>query len=154
MKKFLSLALTGVMMFSALPMAYAADVDYKTGTEVSYNAEDPNGDGVLDNKEAYTVTVPAKLAPGGSGDVVASGTWNSSRKLTVTADANVVLTNSINAADQKTLAVTFPSISLAGDNTKAVSDTKVVSVAEMPADALFGTWSGVFNYTVSMGDVA
>lgn len=153
MKKILSLALVGVMMFSALPVAYAT-TDVSNGTQVSYNAEDPNGDGVLDNKEAYTVTVPAKLAPGGSGDVIASGTWNSARKLTVTADANVVLTNSINAADQKTLVVTFPSIALVGDNTKAVSDTKAVSVAEMPADALFGTWSGVFNYTVAMSDVA
>lgn len=153
MKKILSLLLVGVMAFSMIPAAYATTA-HTNGTQVSYNAEDPDGDGNKDNVEAWTVTVPAKLAPGGSGDVVASGTWNSSRKLTVSADANVVLTNSINAADTKTLVVTFPGIALAGSNTAAVTDTKVVSVAEMPADALFGTWSGVFNYTVVMGDVA
>lgn len=155
MKKILSLALAGVMMFSALPIAYAADVDYKTGTAVSYNAEaDNDGDGVADNKEAYTVTVPAQLAPGESGNVVASGTWASNRKLTVSADANVVLANSINATDTKTLDITFAGIELTGSNTAAVSETKAVKVAEMPADALFGTWSGTFNYNVVMGDVA
>jgi len=35
MKKILSLALAGVMMFSALPMAYAADVDAAQGTSVT-----------------------------------------------------------------------------------------------------------------------
>ena len=146
MKKVLSLALAGVMMFSALPVAYAADVDYTAGTAVSYtNAQ---------AKEEYTVTVPASLAPGASGNVVASGTWASNRKLTVTADANVVLANSINAADTKTLTVTFAGIELAGSNTAGVEKTVAVSVAEMPSDALFGTWSGTFNYNVVMGNVA
>ena len=35
-----------------------------------------------------------------------------------------------------------------------VEKTVAVSVAEMPSDALFGTWSGTFNYNVVMGDVA
>ena len=156
MKKILSLALAGVMMFSALPVAYAADVDYKTGTAVSYDAEaDNNGDGVADHSEAWTVTVPAQLAPGESGNVVASGTWASNRKLVVGLTENkVTLKNSINAADTKDLALTFENIALAGSNTAAVSATKAVSVAEMPDDALFGTWSGTFTYNVEMQDVA
>ena len=164
MKKILSLALAGVMMFSALPVAYATNVyenptdETEMGTQVSYNAEDPNGDGVLDNKEAYTVTVPAKLAPGGSGDVVVAGTWNSARKLVVSADESVVLSNSINAADQKTLAVTFNGIELVGDNEVAITGetegaTVAVSVANIE-NALFGTWSGTITYEAGIVDVA
>lgn len=148
MKKILSLALAGVMMFSALPMAYAADVNYDQGTAVEYIAND-------EANEKWTVTVPAKLAPGGSGDVTASGTWASDRQLVVGLTANTVtLTNQTNGTDTKNLDLTFEGITLAGDNTKAVSMTKAVSVAEMPADALFGTWKGTFTYTVEMQDVA
>lgn len=151
MKKVLSLLLVGIMVVSMVPTAFAT-TDYSNGTQVSYNAEaDNDGDGQPDHAEAYTVTVPAQLAPGASGNVVAQGTWASNRKLTVTADDDVTLTNSINAADQKVLDVTFPGIELAGSNTAAVTDTKVVGVADIEA-ALFGTWSGVFEYQVEMVD--
>ena len=99
--------------------------------------------------ESYTVTVPATLAPGESGDVSVSGTWATNRKLTVTAPSTVTLTNSINSSDTKTLAVTFDGIAKTGDNTVSVSDTKTITVADI-SDALFGTWSGVISYTVSM----
>ena len=148
--------LAGVMMFSALPMAYATNVypnptdETAMGTMVEYNAEaDNDGDSQPDNVESYTVTVPAKLAPGGAGNVVAQGTWSSARTLVVTADEDVTLTNSINAADQKVLDVEFPGIVLAGSNTVSVTDTKEVSVADIE-NALFGTWEGVFEYQVEM----
>ena len=154
MKKILSLALAGVMMFSTLPVAYAADVNYDQGTQVSYNAEDPDGDGVLDNKEAYTVTVPALLVPGGdAGKVSVSGTMASNRQLVVTAPETVVLTNSINAENQKVLDVNFDDITMLGSNTAAVSAEAEISV-EAIEDALFGTWSGTIVYTVTPGDVA
>ena len=154
MKKIVSLGLAGLMLLSACPMVYAADVDYQQGTAVSYTADaDNNGDGISD-AEYYEVTVPASLAPGSKGTVTASGTWASNRKLTVSADASVRLTNSINNADYKDLTITFPSIELAGSNTAAVTQSAEVAVAAMPSDALFGTWSGAFNYTVEMGDIA
>jgi hypothetical protein len=59
------------------------------------------------------------------------------------------LTNSINSADQKILDVTFAGIEKAGDNTATVTTTEAVSVANIE-NALFGTWSGKFNYTVEM----
>lgn len=153
MKKILSLLLVGVMVFSMIPAAYAT-TDYTNGTQVSFNAEaDNDGDGQPDSVEAYTVTVPAKLAPAGSGDVVAQGTWSSARKLVVTADPDVTLTNSISGADEKVLTVTFPGIELPGSNTAAVTDTKAVSVAGID-NALFGTWSGTFYYDVEMVDFA
>ena len=151
MKKIVSLLLVLAMAVSVVPMALATR-DYTAGTDVQYNAEaDNDGDGQPDNSEAWTVTVPALLAPGAEGDVVAEGTWASNRKLTVTADATVTLSNSINAADQKVLNVTFAGIGLTGSNTEAVSQTVKVGVADI-TDALFGTWSGTFNYDVEMGD--
>lgn len=168
MKKILSLALAALMVTSVLPVAYAADVDYQEGTEVEYVSADDttigdsNSDGSPDNKEYYTVTVPALLAPGDTGYVVAKGTWASNRKLVVGLKENsVTLANSINAADTKTLALTFANIELVGSNTAPVSNVvaetapngTAISVAAIE-DALFGTWEGVFEYTVAMQDVA
>lgn len=144
MKKILSITLATVMLLSIIPTVFAAENNWQGGTKVEYTAT---------ANEQYTVTVPATLAPGGSGDVVASGTWGSDRKLTVTADKDVTLTNSINAADQKVLDVTFAGIELTGSNTESVSDTKQVTVVNI-TDAIFGTWSGTFNYNVAMSDVA
>ena len=140
MKKILSLTLAALLLVSMIPTAMAAENNWQGGTKVEYTAA---------TNEQYTVTVPATLAPGGSGDVVASGTWGSNRKLTVTADDDVTLTNSINAADQKVLDVTFAGIEKAGDNTATVTATEAVSVANIE-NALFGTWSGKFNYNVEM----
>ena len=151
MKKLISLGLVGVMALSMIPMAFAT-TDYTNGTQVSYNAEDPDGDGNLDNVETWTVTVPALLTPGGAaGTVTASGTLDSSRKLVVTAPETVTLTNSINANDQKVLDVDFDDITMNGDNTKAVSATADIAVADIE-DALFGTWSGTIVYNVEAQD--
>ena len=139
MKKFASLLLAMVMAASLAVPAFAET----QSTTVTYT-----GTGA----ESYTVTVPATLAPGGSGEVKVQGTWASNRKLTVTAPSSVTLTNSIDSGT-KTLAVTFDGIEVTGDNTVGVSETKTISVADI-SDALFGTWSGVISYTVSMGNAA
>ncbi len=141
MKKILSLTLAVLMVVSMIPTAMAADVDYTAGTAVEYTADS-------DANRAYTITVPAELQPGQSGTVTLKGKWASNETVKVTADANVVLTNSINAADTKTLDIGFAGIEKAGDNTEEKTYTEAVSVAAMPADALFGTWSGKFNYNV------
>ena len=141
MKKVISLLLVGAMAISAVPMTLAT-TNYTNGTQVEYTAT---------GSEAYTITVPAQLAPSGSGTVTLSGTWASDRKVTVTANETVTLTNSINANDKHTLDITFAGISKAGDNTQARTYTETVSVAAMPADALFGTWSGTFYYNVEVG---
>jgi len=141
MKKIISLLLVAAMAVSVVPMALAT-TNYTNGTQVEYTAT---------GSEAYTITVPAQLAPSGSGTVTLSGTWASDRKVTVTANETVPLTNSINANDKHTLDITFAGISKAGDNTQARTYTETVSVAAMPADALFGTWSGTFYYNVEVG---
>lgn len=152
MKKTLSLLLVLAMVFS-LSMNVFATTDYTNGTQVSFNGEaDNDGDGNPDASEAYTVTVPAVMAPGDTATVIAEGTWASNRQLVVTADDTVTLTNSINSADQKVLDVTFAGIVKAGSNTAAVSDSAELSIANIE-NALFGTWSGLIEYDVEMQNI-
>lgn len=149
MKKILSLTLAVLMVVSMIPTAFAADVDYKNGTEVEYTGSRTtvNADGTETHNAEYTITVPALLAPGGFGTVTLAGYWPSDATVKVTAEDKVEMVNNINSADKKTLAVTFTAIELAGNNTVAVSDDETVSVADI-SNALFGTWSGKFNYNV------
>lgn len=155
MKKILSLLLVGVMVFSMIPAAYATNVyenpdeNTQMGTDVAYTGSRTTieDDGSATHDVEYTITVPAKLAPAGSGTVLLEGMWPSDATVKVTADPSVEMVNSINSADKKTLAVTFTPIELAGNNTVAVSDDETVSVADISA-ALFGTWNGKFNYNV------
>ncbi len=149
MKKILSLTLAALMIVSMVPTAFAADVDYQNGTEVEYTGSRTtvNADGTETHNAEYTITVPALLAPGGSGTVTLQGMWPSDATVKVTAEDKVEMVNNINSADKKTLAVTFTAIELAGNNTVAVSDDETVSVADISA-ALFGTWAGKFNYNV------
>lgn len=139
MKKIISLALVGVMALSMVPTALAT-TDYTNGTKVEYVGQ---GDA------QYTITVPALLSPGGEGNVTLQGTWASDETVKVTADKTVTLTNSINANDQKVLDVTFAGIEKAGDNTKTVQAVETVCVSDI-SNALFGTWSGKFNYNVEI----
>ena len=143
MKKIISFVLAAVLLVSAVPTALATN-DYSQGTQVVYEAT---------GSESYTITVPAQLAPGGSGTVTLSGTWADNRIVTVTADPTVTLKNSIKAEDQKVLNVNFDGISEAGSNIGSQTFTEGVSVDDI-TNALFGTWSGKFNYNVAMSDVA
>ena len=139
MKKIISFVLAAVLLVSAVPTALATN-DYSQGTQVVYEAT---------GSESYTITVPAQLAPGGNGTVTLEGTWADNRIITVTAEPTVTLTNSIKADDQKVLDVTFAGISEAGSNTGSQTFTEAVSVANIE-NALFGTWSGKFNYNVEV----
>lgn len=143
MKKIISLALVGVMALSMVPTALAT-TDYTNGTQVKY---------VGHSDAEYTITVPALLAPGGEGNVTLEGTWASDATVKVTADKTVTLTNSINPADQKVLDVTFAGIEKAGDNTQSVQAVEAVSVSDI-SNALFGVWSGKFNYNVEYVEAA
>lgn len=143
MKKIISFVLAAVLLVSAVPTALATN-DYSQGTQVVYEAT---------GNESYTITVPAKLAPGGSGTVTLSGTWADNRIVTVTADPTVTLTNSIKAEDQKVLNVHFDGISEAGSNIGSQTFTESVSVDDI-TNALFGTWSGKFNYNVEVSNTS
>ena len=137
MKKILSLGLVGVMALSMIPTAFAT-TDYTNGTKVQY---------VGTGDAEYTITVPALLKPSGSGTVTLEGTWASDCEVVVTADQSVTLTNSINPNDKKVLTVSFDGISALGSNVDTIVATETVSVGAID-NAIFGTWSGKFNYNV------
>lgn len=139
MKKIISFVLAALMLVSAVPAALATN-DYTQGTQVVYTAT---------GSESYTITVPALLTPGSNGTVTLQGTWAENRTINVTAESTVTLTNSIKAEDKKVLDVTFDGISEAGSNTGSQTFTESVSVADIE-NALFGTWSGKFNYNVDI----
>lgn len=149
MKKILSLTLAVLMVVSMVPTAFAADVDYQNGTEVEFTGSRTtvNADGTETHNAEYTITVPALLAPGGSGTVTLQGMWPSDATVKVTAEDKVEMVNNINSADKKELAVTFASIEKAGSNTAVVTASAPVSVANIE-NALFGKWAGKFNYNV------
>ena len=136
--KFVSLLLAMVMAASLAVPAFAET----QSTTVTYT-----GTGV----ESYTVTVPATLAPGESGDVSVSGTWASNRIFTVNAPTSVTLTNSINPKDTKTLNIDFNGIELAGDNCSEILTRGSIQVENI-SNALFGTWTGTITYDISIRD--
>ena len=138
-KKIISLVLALAMSCSMV--AFAAE-EPTHSTLVTYTGE---------ATESYQVVVPAELAPGESGDVVATGTWASNRKLVVTAPTSVTLTSSIDS-DTKDLTVTFANIDAVGNNEEAMSITESISVAEMTG-VLFGTWIGTIVYEAGLVDV-
>lgn len=137
MKKILSLALAGVMMVSALPVAYAADTqDYSLGTAVSVEGA---------STSEYEVKVPAKLEAGTAGNVVATGIWKSDETLIVTTADEIEVTNEETGATTK-VPVVFEGINAAGNDLAAMSISKTVNVEK--GDILFGTWTGVVEYNV------
>ena len=153
-KKLISLLLV-VCMLCSIGTTVFATTDYRNGTDVTYNPADPDGipdSGDEVDLEAYTITVPAKLLPGTEGPVTLEGRWASNRVVTVTAEPSVEMVNSINANDKKTLTVTFAGISEKGDNEKSQKFVENVKVSEI-TNALFGTWSGHFEYQVGIGNV-
>lgn len=136
MKKILSFLLAALMLVSMVPTALAADVDVSEGTTIKV---------VGTGADTYTVTVPAKLAPGESGTVKANGTWPSNQTLNVTAPSSVTLTHGTQTMD---VGITFDGIHQAGNDTGSVSAEQTVAVAA--ASALFGTWTGTLTYTVEL----
>ena len=173
MKKIISLALAVMMLVSLIPTVHAYEEGSRTCPfhnhpvcdicnqcvacnsgycDCSYDDNYTKVEYTATTNEAYTVTVPATLAPGGSGEVAVEGTWGSNRRLVVSADKEVELVNSLNAYDRKTLAATFSGIKKDGNNTATVTATEAVSVGDIE-NALFGTWSGAFFYDVEMINV-
>jgi hypothetical protein len=142
LKKFASLIMVGAMAVGSVATAFATNPAAE-GTKVEY---------VGLGQEAYTVTVPALLAPAGNGDVTVVGTWASNRHLSVTAPQTVTLINDISGADEKVLDITFAGIEKDGDNNIERTYSENLAVADIE-DALFGTWSGKIVYTVGMEDV-
>lgn len=146
MKRIISLILVLSLMlsFSSFVFAdntYTSNSEEDPSTIVSYKGKDISD-------ASYMITVPSLLKPGQSGDVTLEGSWPSSMTVNVTAEKEVELTNSI---DNKTkiLTVNFKGISQIGNNTSPITDVIEPVSVETISNALFGVWSGHFNYNVT-----
>lgn len=161
MKKMLCLALALVMALSLAIPAMAAVTNNSGGTTtVTYDASNP-GEGGSATQENWTVTVPATMAPGGSGNVTVEGQWGASKKLVVGIENDATTVTLSSGDETKALAITFDGISVTGSNGAAITAstagaTKQISVANWgtsnPAP-LFGTWSGTITYTAELKNV-
>lgn len=148
MKRMLCMVLALAVALSLTIPAFAANSvnqssDPQTATTtVTYAAT---------TSETWTVSVPATLNPGGSGDVTANGQWPLNKKLTVTTDNSVTMKNT--GSPDKTLAVTFNTFELLGSNVVSVSKEQPITVGNWSEGnaPLFGTWTGTITYTVALG---
>ncbi len=137
MKKFISFILIMCCLFSTLS-AYAVN-EKSAFTQVVYN-----GTGT----SYYELDVPSKMAPGDSGTVSLTGTWEASKVIKVSSDYDVVMKNS--ADDEEIyLEIYFDGITACGDNVNGISVSKSIDIGYMDY-ILFGTWNGVFNYYVDV----
>lgn len=139
MKRIISLLIIAAIILGTCPTAFATN-DYTAGTRIEY---------VGANVTSWVVTVPAKMTPGEESAVTAQGTWDSNSTLFVTADQEVVLTNNLNTNEQKVIDIMFEGLALNGSDVDSVSKTEPIRLSAI-TDALFGTWSGHFNYNVEL----
>lgn len=112
-------------------------------------AADLSDDGTsISGDESWSLTVPARLAPGQSGRVTLEGSWSNTRQVSVTSDDSILLVSDL--GDYQTLDIYFDGISLSGSNDSWVSDTETIGIESM--NALFGTWVGEFYYSIEVFD--
>lgn len=135
MKKILSLTLAAMMVVSVLPVAYAADVDYKTGTNVT----------VVGDGGEYFVTVPASLEPGQTGTVTAYGKWASNATVKVWTEDTVEVTH-VDTGAKTDVNVTFAGIESAGNDVEDMNVTAPISIDK--GEIRFGEWKGLIEYNV------
>ena len=139
MKKFL-IIFFAILLISLINYVSFADGENSYDTMVEYEGT---------GSEEFLVTVPAYLEPNSSGKVSISGTWSSMRMLEVETDSKIELVNSLNKNEKKDLLIDFDGIYLVGSNTDSLSLEKDISIGDIE-NVLFGTWSGVLVYNVSM----
>jgi len=117
----------------------AAPVDVEDTTIVTYT-----GTGT----KQYVLSVPATMAPGASETISLTGTWPFNERVVVEAQDKVTMYHDLKKSDTKVLDVTFAPIELDGDNCFEVAADSLISVADI-TNALFGTWTGTINYTLT-----
>lgn len=139
MKKILSLALAALMVVSAVPTAFAAEIpEVGTTTVTLVGTAETSG-------STYEVTVPAKMAPGDTADVVIEGSWKSTETLKVTAPEKVTLHYGDQSMD---VGVEFAGINQIGNDKDIINTSCSVKLEDKTAT--FGIWTGVIEYEVKL----
>lgn len=93
----------------------------------------------------YEVVVPAAITAGNSDTLSVSGNWKSNETLTVSAPEKITLTYGDQTMD---VSVAFDGIAQAGDDFNESSASADVTIGN--GTAMFGTWTGVLEYTVEL----
>ena len=101
--------------------------------------------GDYDEFLGYQVTVPAQLSPGESGIVSVSGTLDSSQQLVISTDNYVRLSYNDQTID---VSVLFEDLIVRGKDSEQITCDSTIRIAEQ--EVMFGTWTGVINYSVSV----
>ena len=159
MKKVLCLILAMVMCFGICAQAAnetssSTQVEYIGSREPSGGGEGGGGEGGDSSEtvgEYYEITVPALMNPGETDEVLVEGFWAANRKLTVTTDTKVTMTNSKDGSTRD-LTVTFDGISETGSNTTENSVSSEISIQDMN-DVIFGSWTGTITYSIAVSNV-
>ena len=137
MKRILNVVLALVLLATAIPVAYASNVDAKEGTWIELVGKY--------TEPTYTVTVPARLSPGETGQVVVEGAWTPNQTITVTCPDKVELTYK----DQSLfVGISFNGISQSGSYEEVFEISEDITIAEK--EVAFGVWTGVVEYTVEI----
>ncbi len=92
---------------------------------------------------AYTITVPAHLSAGETGNVTVVGAWKRTQTLKVSCLNKVTMSYGDQTFD---LEITFEGINQVGSDIDPFNITKPVSVEDK--SVLFGVWTGHLDYTV------
>lgn len=152
MKKMLCMILALVMALSLTVPSLAATTETKgdgkaLSTAVTYAAADT---------ETWTVTVPETLtADGATGNVSATGYWNSKKILVVYASGTVTMTSKT-YTDKYTATITMTgefapngNLAITGDNDSQSSGSATIKATFNGTKPLFGKdWTGTITYEV------
>lgn len=114
------------------------------------NYQAPQTEVVLNGKyteAAYTITVPATLTPGETGDVVVQGAWKSTQTLKVSCPNTVTLSYKEQTID---VGVIFAGITQVGSDISPFNISAPVTIENRTV--AFGTWTGTLEYDVEFTD--
>lgn len=135
-KKICSLLMTVLLIFSMPLFSYTG---LAVSTTVRYTSTADT---------YYELSVPTVMSPGETASVLVTGTWDSKSLLEVSSDETVILVNNLDG-EETALNISFSGISEYGSNTEEMNISEDISVESM-SNAIFGTWTGTFDYSVSM----
>lgn len=141
MKKYVSLAMAAIMAASAVPAAFATNVDYTIGTAVT----------VIGKGGEYFVTVPAALQPGQEGTVEVRGKLPSHEKLIVTAASTVEVVNK-ETQEKTSVGVYFDGLERAGSDLGDIAAEASIRIDG--GNISWGEWSGNIEYNVEVGSTS
>lgn len=172
MKKLISIVIAALMIFSMSTTIFAAGTPVETtlttpisvtGTSGSGgNATNDFTDSTVSSKQNttyvgsdgsdYTITVPASLTTGGTGNINISGVWPTGSKLTMTADTSVTLYDKDSQTYSEAIPVTINGVTankieLEGNSESAFDKTYSISVGSFAP--VLGNWSGTITYNVT-----